>query len=133
MHLRQEGIMLSYSIFIFFNHMAFLVFVCFTCDFSKPHFSQQETLEIKNCFSRSILNTVFMICFPNSGLSAACFQSKFNLIKKTNQLDSDLASIFCPSVMSQALAHTLFRFIIKIYNGEKLVIIKNHASHTREY
>lgn len=34
--------------------------------------------------------------------------------------------------MIPALAHTLFRFVIKIYNGENFAIIKNLASHSRE-
>lgn len=76
------------------------LFLCFSVFyllllFSTRRFSQQETLEIKNCVSSSILNTIFMICSPSSGLSAGTFfQSKFNLVKKTSQLDSDLASVF---------------------------------------
>lgn len=46
-----------------------------------------KKLEIKNCVSRSIPNTIFVICCHSSGLSAECFQSKFNFIKKASQLD----------------------------------------------
>lgn len=53
--------------------------------------------------------------------SAACFQSKFSLMKRPNQLDSDVASIFGPSVMNQALAHILLHLIIENYKRKKVL------------
>lgn len=118
------------SIFLYkLFHGIFSLCFCASC----PHFSQPEAPEIKNCVSRSILHTAFMICFPRSApLSAECFRSMFNLIKKTSQSDSDLASIFWPSVMIQALALILLHFVVRFYNRGNCVLVKNLASHTRE-
>lgn len=73
-------------------------FVSMSLAFSLRHFSQQETLEIKDCVSRSSRKTIFVISCPNSGLSAECFQSKFNSIERTRKLDFrfsfDLLNIF---------------------------------------
>lgn len=92
---------------------------CILCLLHASFFSTRNWSDEALC-PQSVPHAVCMVCSPHAGQSAACFQSKFNLIKETHPLDLDFASIFWPFVRSRALERKLFHFIIKSYNREKI-------------